>query len=193
MEQKEHNNSDAVLVDKAKEGDTEALSQLILRYLPAMRQLAARCSQNQADRDDYIQEGLIGLVYAVQSYNTARNASFKTYCMMCARSKIQNQVARQHNNKHLALQNYLPLEELDFSKGNACPQGDPYSIVAGQEEREFLQEQAKTLLSGLEQETLTLYLSGHSYEEMAVLLNSTTKSVDNALQRVRRKLREVQF
>lgn len=193
MKQKEYSDADEILVARAKEGDTEALTQLILRYLPQIRQIAGRYSLNKSDRDDYVQEGLIGLVYAVRSYDSAKDTLFKTYCTVCVQSKIWTQVSRQNNNKHMALHNYLPLEELDSSKESAQPQDDPYCIVASREEREFLQEKAKALLSGLEQETLTLYLSGHSYEEMAVLLNSTTKAVDNALQRVRRKLRGVKF
>ena len=94
----------------------------------------------------------------------------------------------------MTLNDYLPIDSLNTSNQEILSQGesDPLEMYLRREEAQIRQEKIKTLLSGLEQETLTLYLSGHSYEEMAKLLHCTTKAVDNALQRVRRKLRDSQ-
>ncbi len=182
--------SDEELVFAAQSKDTNAWTELIYRYLPNIRQKAGGYTSSSADRDDLIQEGLIGLLNAVNTYNIDKGASFKTYCHVCVQNKILTELERRSNSKQQALQNYLPLEDLDPSATNGDGE-DPFSIVAAQEDWDQRMAKAKALLSGLEQETLSLYLSGHSYEEMAARLNLSTKSIDNALQRIRRKLREV--
>lgn len=191
-----HGCSDEELAQMAGDGDTEALTELIFRYMPLIRSRAQRYSFAESDRDDFVQEGLIGLVKAVRSYDSTRNTTFKTYCNICITSKMLSGISLLLSNKHHAMQDYLSIEQLETSdsglkslvSGNDGP--DPLDWYVQQEEKEYMQQQIRTLLSGLEQETLSLYLSGHSYEEMAMLLNSTTKAVDNALQRVRRKLRD---
>lgn len=190
MEKKECNASDEALVSLAQNNDTDALTELIRRYLPLIRRKAGGYTTSPADRDDLIQEGLIGLLNAVKTFSVAKGAGFKTYCYVCVQNRMLTELEKRFSNKQQALQNYVPLEELDSSVGSG-EIDDPFRIVAAQESHDLLMEKAKTLLSGLEQETLSLYLSGHSYEEMARQLNLTTKAVDNALQRVRRKLREM--
>ena len=189
MNKNEHNLTDEALVFQAQSGDTNALTELVCRYLPLIRQKASGFTNSSADRDDLIQEGLIGLLNAVNTYRDAKGAIFKTYCYTCVQNKMLTELDRRFNNKQQTLQNYLPLEELERSGWNG-EQDDPFRIVAAQEDHDLLMAKAKTLLSGLEQETLLLYLSGLSYDEIATQLNLTTKAVDNALQRVRRKLRE---
>ena len=190
MTKNEHKITDEALVALAQGNDTNALTELVCRYLPVIRQKASGYTDSPADRDDLIQEGLIGLLNAVNAYKDDKGAAFKTYCYTCVQNKMLTELERRSNGKQQPLQNYLPLEELDHSAWNG-DDDDPFRIVAAQEDHDLLMAKAKTLLSGLEQETLSLYLSGHSYEEIATQLNLTTKAVDNALQRVRRKLREV--
>lgn len=181
--------SDEDLAFAAQSNDTNAWSELIYRYLPAIRYRAGSYTNSSADRDDLIQEGLIGLLNAVNTYNSDKGASFKTYCYICVQNKMLTELERRNNSKQQALQNYLPLEDLVPSATNGDGE-DPFSIVAAQEDRALRMAKAKSLLSALEQETLALYLEGHSYEEMAAQLNLSTKTIDNALQRIRRKLRE---
>ena len=185
---------DQALVQRAKNGDTDALAQLITRFLPLIKNRAARYSFVGLEQDDFIQEGLIGLFTAVKNYDAGRSASFPTYANVCIHSRMVcclNNLLRQ---KRLPLNDYLSIDSLNASNEQALSVGecDPLEMYLRQEEAQMRQEKIKTLLSGLEQETLTLYLSGHSYEEMAKLLHCTTKAVDNALQRVRRKLRDSQ-
>jgi len=182
--------SDEELVFAAQNKDTNAWTELIYRYLPNIRYKAGNYTDFPADRDDLIQEGLIGLLNAVNTYNSDKGASFKTYCHVCVQNKILTELERRSNSKQQALQNYLPLEDLLPSSVTDGGGEDPFSIIVAQEDRDLRMAKAKALLSDLEQETLTLYLSGHSYEEMAAQLNLSTKTIDNALQRIRRKLRE---
>ena len=180
---------DQALVQRAKNGDTDALAQLITRFLPLIKNRAARYSFVGLE-----QEGLIGLFTAVKNYDAGRSASFRTYANLCIHSRMVSCLNDLLSKKHLPLNDYLPIDSLNTSHQEILSQGesDPLEMYLRREEAQIRQEKIKTLLSGLEQETLTLYLSGHSYEEMAKLLHCTTKAVDNALQRVRRKLRDSQ-
>ena len=189
MEKNELIASDEALIAQAQCGDTDALTEIVCRYLPLIRQKASGYSTSPADRDDLIQEGLIGLLNAVKTYRDAKGAAFRTYCSVCVQNKMLTEMEKRSSSKQQAMQNYLPLEELDRSAVNS-DEDDPFRIIAAQEGHDLLMEKAKTLLSGLEQETLALYLSGYSYEEIAERLGLSYKAVDNALQRVRRKLRE---
>lgn len=182
--------SDEALVLLAQNGDTDALTELVCRFLPLIRNRASSFTTVSTDRDDLIQEGLIALLSAVNAYHDDKGAGFKTYCYVCVQNKMLKELEKRSSKKQQAMQNYLPLEELERSTLND-DSDDPFWIVAARESRQILMEKAKNLLSGLEQETLSLYLSGLSYEEIAAQLNLSTKAVDNALQRVRRKLREV--
>ena len=179
--------SDEQLVSLAKNGSTDALAQLITRFLPLIKSKAGRYSFVGLEHDDFVQEGLIGLFTAVKNYDADRNASFRTFATLCIRSRMSGCLAELLEQKHLPLSNYLPIDELLFLEQS---EGDPLELYLQQEEHQLRQEKIKSLLSGLEQETLTLYLSGYSYDEMANILHCSTKAVDNALQRVRRKLRD---
>ena len=178
---------DLVLI--AQQGDHDALTELVCRYLPVIRHRASGYTADPTDRDDLIQEGLIALLGAVKTYHQEKGAGFKTYCYVCVQNKMLKELEKRTSKKQQVMQNYLPLEELEHSALND-DSDDPFWIVAARESRQILMEKAKNLLSALEQETLSLYLSGLSYDEIAAQLNLSTKTVDNALQRVRRKLRE---
>ncbi len=181
--------SDEQLVQKAKDGCSDALAQLIARFLPVIKAKSSRYSLVGLDQDDFIQEGLIGLLDAVKNYDFQRGASFQTYARRCIHSRLVDCLSTFLAQKHLPLNNYLPIDSL---KDTTQPEGDggnPLDAYLQQEEQMLRRQKIKTLLSGLEQETLTLYLSGLSYEQMAQRLHCSTKAVDNALQRVRRKLR----
>lgn len=188
---------DEDLVHAFNAGDSDALNQLVSRYLPRIRMQVRRYSSFESDREDLVQEGLIGLVGAVKSFDLTKNVSFRTYCSVCITSKILSGVRSLTNGKHYPMWDYIPIELLEETmpglKSPVAGVSDPLDIYVRREETEWMQQQIKTLLSRLEQETLSLYLSGYSYQEMANLLNLSPKAVDNALQRVRRKLRDAPF
>ena len=181
--------SDEALVLIAQQGNHDALTELVCRYLPLIRHRASSFTGDLTDRDDLIQEGLIALMGAVKTYHPDKGAGFKTYCGVCVQNKMLKELEKRSSKKQQVMQNYLPLEELERS-GLNDDSDDPFWIVAARESRQILMEKAQNLLSALELETLSLYLSGLSYDEIAVQLNLSAKAVDNALQRVRRKLRE---
>lgn len=181
--------SDEALVIQAQSGDTDALTELVCRYLPLIRQKASGYTTSLTDRDDLIQEGLIGLLAAVDGYRGDKGAAFKTYCYVCVQNKMLTDLEKRSSDKRQVMQNYLPLDEVECSSVND-DNDDPFSIIVAKESRELFMEKANNVLSALERDTLSLYLSGHSYEEIAAQLNLSMKAVDNALQRVRRKLRD---
>lgn len=182
--------SDEQLVLSARSGDTEQLAQLIVCFLPDIRAKASRYTPVGLEQEDLIQEGLIGLLQAVKSYDSTRNASFATFASRCILFRILGTVRLFLEQKHLPLNNYLPIDSAQVLAELSDRDGDPLEAYLKQEEEQLRRQKIKTLLSGLEQETLTLYLNGLSYEEMAQQLGCATKAVDNALQRVRRKLRD---
>lgn len=182
--------SDEQLVLSARNGDTEQLAQLIVRFLPDIRAKASRYTPVGLEQEDLIQEGLIGLLQAVKGYDSTRNASFATFASRCILFRILGTVRLFLEQKHLPLNNYLPIDSAQVLAELSDRDGDPLEAYLKQEEEQLRRQKIKTLLSGLEQETLTLYLNGLSYEEMAQQLGCATKAVDNALQRVRRKLRD---
>ena len=182
--------SDEQLVLSARSGDTEQLAQLIVRFLPDIRAKASRYTPVGLEQEDLIQEGLIGLLQAVKGYDSTRNASFATFASRCILFRILGTVRLFLEQKHLPLNNYLPIDSAQVLAELSDRDGDPLEAYLKQEEEQLRPQKIKTLLSGLEQETLTLYLNGLSYEEMAQQLGCATKAVDNALQRVRRKLRD---
>lgn len=182
--------SDEQLVLSARSGDTEQLAQLIVRFLPDIRAKASRYTPVGLEQEDLIQEGLIGLLQAVKGYDSTRNASFATFASRCILFRILGTVRLFLEQKHLPLNNYLPIDSAQVLAELSDRDGDPLEAYLKQEEEQLRRQKIKTLLSGLEQETLTLYHNGLSYEEMAQQLGCATKAVDNALQRVRRKLRD---
>lgn len=182
--------SDEQLVLSARNGDTDSLAQLIVRFLPDIRAKAGRYTLVGLEQEDLVQEGLIGLLRAVKSYDSTRKASFATFASRCILFRMLGTVHLFLEQKHLPLSNYLPIDSLQQVAGLSDHSADPLEVYLKQEEEQLRRQKIKTLLSGLEQETLTLYLNGLSYEEMAQQLGCSAKAVDNALQRVRRKLRD---
>lgn len=184
--------TDEALVSAAQAGDTRALDQLIERHLPWICRQARRYRTSGLEAEDLVQEGLLGLVAAVEGYDPQKGASFQTYCRLCATSKMQSGVEAASSGRQKPLQDYVSMDLLEGQSASSPEEEDPFAAYIRREEVRQLWKQIDTLLSPLEQEALSLYLSGHSYKEMANLLNLSPKAVDNALQRARRKLRGAQ-
>lgn len=187
--------TDNQLVLQAKGGNRDCLTALVLKYLPFIEHRAKHYNLPGMEQDDIIQEGLIGLLLAVRSFDLEREIPFHRYFWICVSAKINSAVKKACKKSNMLLHNSLPLEEAET---NCLVQSqkndwsvDPSLLVIWQEERKAIQHQINVLLSSFEQDAFKLYLSGHSYCEMARSLHSTSKAVDNALQRVRRKLKTV--
>lgn len=179
--------SEELLLLQAKQGDSHCFTLLVNQYLPLIRFRAVSCPF--PDKEDLVQEGLIGFLKAVRSYDAGKQASFKHYALLCVSSQMNSFVRKNLAAKRRPAQEDFSFDLLDELSDLSDPSAE--DIVLSMENVQFLNEQMESLLSGFEQDAFKLYLSGHSYLEMATLLHTTPKAVDNALQRIRRKLRTV--
>lgn len=189
--------TDEQLVALAQQSDAQAVSELIVRYIPLVRFKASGYIGPGYEPEDLAQEGFIGLLGAIRTFDSTRDSLFRTYATVCITNRMNSAVKGAGGEKHKALQNYLPLSEMneqDCRRSGELDRvriSDPENLVIMQEDLDERRSRMRDLLSIFEQETLKLYLSGHSYYEIAQLLQCATKAVDNALQRVRRKLRSI--
>jgi len=182
------NLTDEALILSARGGDDGAVTELVTRYLPMIRRRAARYCLPGMDGEDVVQEGLIGLLKAIRLYD-GRQSAFPTFASVCVGSTMATAAKAALSQKSRPLSDYSPLDELAGSSAERLVSPEEEVIIA--EQMEEFYRKIHTHLSGFEQRALTLYLSGHSYSEISQLLRTTPKAVDNALQRVRRKLRSV--
>jgi len=186
--------SDETLCLLARGGDREGEESLVSRYNRLVRQLARPLYLAGGDSDDLIQEGMIGLIYAVREYDAERSASFRTYAEICIRSRLLSAVRAAARDKHTPLNQSVSLDIPFFdshstSFGAPDPsRGDPETLLIG---REALQDTLACVhkqLSAFEAKILGYYLDGLTTREMAEAVHKSSKSVDNAVQRIRRKI-----
>ena len=176
----------------------EATDVLMERYKEMVRSKARTYFLIGADRDDVIQEGMIGLYKAIMDYKSEKNASFHTFAQLCVIRQILSAVRVSSRLKHLPLNEYIslnrPVNDEDGKETTMLdllpdPNGcSPEDILMGIEERKRLDKQIDTSLSPLERRVLRLFLQGLDYIEIAEKIEKSPKSVDNALQRVKQKI-----
>jgi len=190
---------DGYLIALAKQGSAEAYDQIVRRYHGFVRLKASSYFLAGGDSDDLVQEGLVGLYKAVRDYRTDRESSFRNFAELCITRQIITAVKTATRNKHAPLNQYVSFSSTPAgSTGDGEPTlddvlpgpsvNDPVNQVISSEELSALVACLSTVLSDLESRTLSLYLDGRSYEEIGGLLGCDTKTVDNALQRVKRKV-----
>jgi len=191
--------ADLQLVVRARNGDGEALEALIRRYTGFVRLKASSYFLAGGDPDDLIQEGLIGLYKAVRDFRHDKETSFRSFAELCVTRQIITAIKTATRFKHSPLNTYISFSntpagqdsDSDVTLGDALPGptvDDPSVCVISTEELQSLVFALGTGLSKLEADALKLYLEGSSYEEMAEDLGCDTKTIDNALQRVKRKV-----
>jgi len=146
-----------------------------------------------ADAEDITQEGMMGLFKAIRDYDFNRGASFETYANLCITRQIINALKIASRKKHAPLNSYISLDfEAALTANNVLPTGEsPEELYIVKEEGRKIIDEIYSLLSGFEASVLDLYLEGKNYTEIAVLLNKNEKSVDNAIQRIRKKTASV--
>lgn len=188
--------TDEALCLQAASGDRIAEEALVMRYHRLVRICARPYFLAGGDSEDLIQEGMVGLLAAIREYDSGKAASFRTFAEVCIKNRLISVIKAAARDKHIPLNNYVSFETPLFS-GNGDHyaygaadqlQEDPEAILLG---REAFQERMRALegqLSGFEASILRLYLNGLSYSEIAAEVNKSPKSVDNAVQRIRRKL-----
>jgi RNA polymerase sporulation-specific sigma factor len=189
---------DLQLVIRARNGDKEALDGLIRRYTGFVRLKASSYFLAGGDAEDLIQEGLIGLYKAVRDFRADKETSFRSFAELCVTRQIITAIKTATRYKHSPLNTYVSFsqtpagqDDSDCTLGDALPGpsvDEPPVVVISSEELQSLVFCLGTGLSSLEGDALRLYLEGSSYEEMAAELGCDTKTIDNALQRVKRKI-----
>ncbi|MGH3104635.1 MAG: RNA polymerase sporulation sigma factor SigH [Gaiellaceae bacterium] len=190
---------DLQLVMRARNGDSAALDGLIRRYTGFVRLKASSYFLAGGDSEDLIQEGLIGLYKAVRDFRSDKETSFRSFAELCVTRQIITAIKTATRFKHAPLNTYVSFSHTpagqdsdgDCTLGDALPGprvDEPSVCVISTEELQSLVFCLGTGLSPLEADALRLYLEGLSYEEMAAELGCDTKTIDNALQRVKRKI-----
>ncbi len=189
--------SDEDIVMEAKGGDIVALEFLINKYKNFVKAKARSYFLIGADREDIIQEGMIGLYKAIRDFRGDKLSSFRAFAELCITRQIITAIKTATRQKHIPLNSYVSLNKpiydedsdrtlLDILAGSKIT--DPEELMINREEYNDIEFKMGEILSELEWKVLTLYLEGKSYQEIAVDLKRHVKSIDNALQRVKRKL-----
>jgi RNA polymerase sporulation-specific sigma factor len=189
---------DHYLIALAKQGRTDAMTRIVRRYHGFVRLKASSYFLIGGDSDDLIQEGLVGLYKAVRDFRSDRESSFRNFAELCITRQIITAVKTATRNKHTPLNQYVSFSQAPAAAGEGestldeilpgPATHDPASQVISTEELQSLVACLSSVLSELESSVLSLYLDGNSYEAIAEQLACDTKTVDNALQRVKRKV-----
>ncbi|EKP94831.1 RNA polymerase, sigma 30 subunit, SigH [Thermaerobacter subterraneus DSM 13965] len=188
---------DEEIVEIARQGNPEALEYLIGKYKNFVRAKARSYFLVGADREDIIQEGMIGLYKAIRDFRSDKLSSFRAFAELCITRQIITAIKTATRQKHIPLNSYVSLNKpiydedsdrtlLDIISGSRVT--DPEELFISREEFGDIEQKMGEILSELEWRVLIAYLDGKSYQEIADELNRHVKSIDNALQRVKRKL-----
>lgn len=191
---------DESIVQLIHQGNSHALNYLIQKYRNFVRAKARTYFLIGADKEDIVQEGMIGLYKAIRDYDGKKLSSFKAFAELCVTRQIITAIKTATRQKHIPLNSYVSLDKpiydeetdrtlLDVIAGSKDI--DPQELLVNQEKYGDVEAKLSELLSGLEKKVLQLYLDGRTYHEISVALNRHVKSIDNALQRVKRKLEQL--
>ena len=194
---------DEDLISLIREGDSQATDYLMEKYKDLVRMRAGSMYILGGEREDLVQEGMIGLFKAIRDYDCGRDASFRTFASLCVSRQLYSFVRSSGRKKNIPLNTALSLNAssgtdetegeadalLDFLKADET--SNPEEYLLHQERLQRLEEKIEGQLSSFEKQVLDLHLTGMGYVEIAHVLNKPEKSTDNALQRVRTKLRSI--
>lgn len=188
---------DDALIELVHQGDSEVLDYLIQKYRNFVRAKARTYFLIGADKEDIVQEGMIGLYKAIRDFKGDKQSSFKAFAELCITRQIITAIKTATRQKHIPLNSYVSLDKpiyddesdrtlMDVISGAKVL--DPEELIINKEEFDDIEVKMADLLSDLERKVLSLYLDGQTYQEISEELNRHVKSIDNALQRVKRKL-----
>ena len=194
---------DEQIVEQVHLGNTDALDYLITKYRLFVKSKAKSYFLIGADKEDIVQEGMIGLYKAIRDFRGDKLASFRAFAELCITRQIITAIKTATRQKHIPLNSYVSLDKPIFEEESERTLldiiespviDDPQHILINQEDYSHLESKMAEVLSELEQQVLERYLAGQSYFEISEQLNRHVKSIDNALQRVKRKLeRHLEF
>lgn len=187
-----------LIVEQARKGDPKAQEILIKKYKNFVRSKARSYFLIGADREDIVQEGMIGLFKAMRDYQPDKVTSFKSFAELCIKRQIITAIKTATRQKHIPLNSYVSLNKPVFDDdsdrtlydvmSNNSKELNPEHLIIKREELSHIEEKMGEVLSDLEWKVLNAYLEGKSYQEISIEMNKHVKSVDNALQRVKKKL-----
>ncbi len=187
--------TDELLALKAKNGEEEAMNELLTKYKSTVNMLARSYFLIGGDMEDIVQEGMIGLYKAILSFS-GEKASFKTFAHICIKHQIQTAIRKASSQKNMLLSSALPIYELednedDMDKNEIILPSQlpsPDDTILANENIKELKKKINENLSNLEIKVLSLYLKGYSYNEISEIGEISKKSIDNALSRIKNKL-----
>lgn len=188
---------DEEIVLKARDGNSECLEYIINKYKNFVRAKARSYFLIGADKEDIVQEGMIGLYKAIRDFRNDKLSSFRAFAELCITRQIITAIKTATRQKHIPLNSYVSLNKPIYDEESdrtlldiltATKITDPEELIIGREELMSIESKIGEVLSDLELEVLMSYLQGKSYQEIACDLDRHVKSIDNALQRVKRKL-----
>ena len=194
--------SDEALIDRLRDGENSVVDYIMDKYKNLVKSKAKSMYILGADTEDLIQEGMIGLFKAVRDYDCGRDASFYTFAELCISRQMYTAVQASQRKKHWPLNTYVSLnsENKEQEEGehtglvdilSTGQNGDPETLFLDKERMEYLEGQIERELSSFERQVLDLYLTGMSYSQIAKVLRRDEKSTDNALQRVKTKIKKI--
>ena len=189
---------DNSLVERVREGDERALDTLLSRYRNFARSKARSYFLAGSDREDVVQEGMIGLFKAIRDFDLGQDTPFRAFAELCISRQILTAIKTANRQKHQPLNASVSLDAPAYSDDRsdstlgdrieASISTDPVELVISAQEIEAIRDSMRSNLTQLEGDVLRLYMDGKSYEEIAGALGNHVKSIDNALQRIKRKL-----
>ena len=196
------NISDEELTLIAQKGDDDATELLISKYKNLVKAKSRTYFLIGADKEDIVQEGMIGLFKAIRDFKENKQCSFKAFAEMCVTRQIITAIKTATRQKHIPLNSYISLNKPMYDDENEHTlldtivenkKFDPEEIMISKENFSDIEEKMNDTLSKLEWNVLSLYLEGKSYNEIATLLSKSEKSIDNALQRIKKKVAKILF
>ncbi len=192
--------TDEELVVRVRDGDEQAIEALLDRYRHYARAKSRSYFLAGADKEDIVQEGMIGLYKAIRDFDPEHDTAFRAFAELCITRQIITAIKTATRQKHIPLNSYVSLNKATSSDGDSerslsdslvtAHVTDPAELVISAEEVAMIKTAMGRTLSGFETEVLELYMDGKSYQQIADLMGRHVKSVDNALQRIKRKLEQ---
>ena len=194
------NMHDEDVIDLIKSGDTDAQEYIFGKYKNVVKMKSRAYFLIGADSEDIIQEGMIGLYKAIRDFQKDKNASFKVFAELCINRQIITAIKTATRQKHMPLNSYVSLNKSAFNDDSeetymdilkTVDEMNPEALLIGQENKDYIESNIGKILSDFERKVLGYYLQGKSYFEISKISGKPEKSVDNALQRVKKKIEKI--
>lgn len=191
---------DEEIIHRIRKGCKRGMEHLIEKYKPLVRAKSRSYFLVGADREDIVQEGMIGLFKAIRDYREEKSIPFRMFAEMCITRQIITAVKTATRQKHIPLNSYVSLNKRIFDEGSdktliemlqEVSVTDPEELFISKEDYSVIEHKMVELLSPFEKQVLTMYLGGIAYQDIARQLNKPVKSIDNALQRLKKKIEKV--